>query len=784
MEYVYMGIFSSVFNWVLNKIFTPVFEWLAKLLNTVLSWLFNNVLGPLLQKVLWPLIEQLIKMIMTILAGVLYGILAQLLTFLDNINKMFDYMIGLEKITYQASSGAQESMTLLDAFVFKMPGVNTAFWMINCAGLTLALMLAIISVSKSSLDLDFENRRPISKVMSSLFKCVINLFTVQLFVYFMIKLSALILSGINLAMNQIAENGGSTTLGRIIFCVVSMNAATDTAYNLDTATNIEVGINDAVRSDFYLGTKSYADSKVVAKSFDLAKFDYLMGYALALFLIVVMIACVVVFIRRIYDVLILYLTSPYFIAMMPIDDGQRFGAWRELFIGKLFSGFGMVMAMKLYIMLCPAIMGGSLIFSDKSPELNYMAKMLFLLGGAWATLKSGTIVTSLLSAGAGADESQTANMTSGAIFAAGGTVAGAATGAIFSGVGSAIGKKFSKSRQERSESQQKFESTKFKGDGASAGSSTSIGGGTSAGSSTSIGGGSSVGGSSTPVIGNAPAIGSTPAIGSGTPAVGSGSSVGESSTQAVGNAPAIGSSTPPESNTAAPTNDTSTGSNTAAPTGEASRATGNTSGASQAPGNTASIGTGNVSGSVKRPLFEKAERGKVVGSYPLGIKKYQMKDGSTRMGFNLGGKLLGMKRDDKGTKVQFLGMSMRFGKDGKVNKFNILGVGSGKRGTDGNFHTAKLNIAGFKFRANSDDGKLKMTDIQMIGLHREQQENGEYRVTSALGGLYQQSFAKNEDGSLETAGVRFMGMNLKINEEAAEHNRRLSGQDSGQNNGQ
>jgi hypothetical protein len=155
----------------------------------------------------------------------------------------------------------------------------------------------------------------------------------------------------------------------------------------------------------------------------------------------------------------------------------------------------------------------------------------------------------------------------------------------------------------------------------------------------------------------------------------------------------------------------------------------------------------------------------------MSFKKYKMKDGSERLGFKFGGSLLGVKRDGKGTKLQFLGMSVRLGADGKVNKFSILGMGSGKRGKDGKFHTSKLNIAGCKMRANSKDGKLQLTDFGLIGLHRERQENGEYRTTSIAGGLFQQSFAKQKDGTLQRAGVRCMGMNLMINEDAAKHNK-------------
>ena len=78
MEYAYMGLFSAIFNWIFDKILSPVLNFISGLLETVLSWIFNNVLGPLLQAVLWPIIEGTIKLILEVLSGVLYSIFADL----------------------------------------------------------------------------------------------------------------------------------------------------------------------------------------------------------------------------------------------------------------------------------------------------------------------------------------------------------------------------------------------------------------------------------------------------------------------------------------------------------------------------------------------------------------------------------------------------------------------------------------------------------------------------------------------------------------------------------
>ncbi len=224
MEYSYMGIFSEVFNWVLNKIISPVFNFVAGLLNTVLSWLFNTILAPILKDVFWPLIKLALDLIVKLLAGVIYGIFAKLLTFVDYTNKMFDYMIGLQKITY-IPNGKNEELTLLELFMMRLPGISKVFWAIGFIGLALAFVFTVYAVAKSTLDFDFENRRPVSKVLGTFFKCLIQLFTVQFFVYFVVKASGVILSSVNAALALMGNDSAKATMGSIIFCASSMNAA-------------------------------------------------------------------------------------------------------------------------------------------------------------------------------------------------------------------------------------------------------------------------------------------------------------------------------------------------------------------------------------------------------------------------------------------------------------------------------------------------------------------------------------------------------------------------------
>ena len=102
-----------------------------------------------------------------------------------------------------------------------------------------------------------------------------------------------------------------------------------------------------------------------------------------------------VFIRKIIDILILYVTSPLFVASMPLDGGNIFRKWRQLFIGKMFSGFGIVISMNLVMIFIPMIMSSSFQFSDVI-MLDLTMKIVFVVGCMYAAWKSNTTILEVI----------------------------------------------------------------------------------------------------------------------------------------------------------------------------------------------------------------------------------------------------------------------------------------------------------------------------------------------------------------------------------------------------
>lgn len=420
MNMAYLGFWSDPIGWVMEHILDPVFSFVGDLLNTALTWLFQTVMGPLLKNVLIPLSIQIAKWVFNACAGVFYTLMANVWKFLDSMEQAYNIFIGIKTVQITTGDKTSDPMTLLEA-LYSIGTIHNAFWYIFVVSLVLLFMFTIYAVAKSIFDLETEKPRTVSHVMNLFLRSCVQFLIVPMFVLFMIRFSGVLVTTLD---NSLQESGASSnaTIGSTLFVISSLDASTKAQYNISTASAEDkptLGINDKARKNYYTnGSKdkpnqTYWNYKQVEQDFVYAKFDYIVGFGVGVFVFFVMVSNSVVFIQRIFDMLLLYIVSPFFVSTMPLDDGERFKRWRELFLGKSISGLGGIVAMKLYLMIVPIIISGQITFtslSSESVETVYVLKILFLLGGAWAATKSGSMVTGLISSSAGSAEGQAANM--------------------------------------------------------------------------------------------------------------------------------------------------------------------------------------------------------------------------------------------------------------------------------------------------------------------------------------------------------------------------------------
>ena len=450
-----LGIFDSVFDWVCDKIFDPIIDWLSKILNSIFQWILDNIVIPLLMPVFEFLWNIVIANIADIFFTFIYKCFVQFLWLLDQLQNGFDIMIGMKDVTYYSESAGTETQTTLLQYFMNNDIVRNALLSITFLALGLSIIFSIYAVMRSTLDFDFEGKRPVGKVLNSVAKMMISFLLVPTIAVVGVSLISIVLK-----QTCIAINGGSdASLGKWVLAISSMDAGRG---NPPTEfMNAKTGeMNEPWASLLYDGM----DYITFGTQIHVSHVDYLIGYASIIFMTIVMIACLFTFIKRIFDVIILYITSPYFISTIVLDDGEKFRKWRESFIARILIGFGSVIGLRIFLMMVPVIMDDKVkIFDSFVGNIagGYVIRLVFILGGMFAVYKSSTLLTGIISANVAAEENMNNTLLGGLV--AGGMMKGAKS---LAGAGvSAFSKMRSKSKTTSSSSSgsSSAKSSKFTG---------------------------------------------------------------------------------------------------------------------------------------------------------------------------------------------------------------------------------------------------------------------------------------------------------------------------------
>lgn len=384
---------------------TPVYLGFLETLQGILQNIFNQVLTPILESVFHFLLNKLISLIQTLLVDVLLDALIGLLKLVGLMAKLLDVYSGAADITYD-----NKSMTLLE-MMFKLDGIaDVMFWLMMLAGV-FAFVFAAYQVGKSISDSAWDGEyKPISTVLKEAMKSVLAFALVPFLCMMLLLGSNIILRQITIFFSDAMGNASTLGVDDIIFNDVAQGAA-----------------NPSVSAAYQGTSGKYKNRDQVAKDFDIEKIDYVSGYTSGVLMLLLLLGTGISFIRRCFDLLLLYLVSPAFSASIPLDGGARFGKWRELFVGKFFYAFGSVISMRLYLIVVPVFGSSNIKFSGDA-NMDVFMRLFLIIGGAWAIFKGSGTIAQLL--GGSTAEESAAGMGIAAL--AGGAV-GSVAGKLFGG---------------------------------------------------------------------------------------------------------------------------------------------------------------------------------------------------------------------------------------------------------------------------------------------------------------------------------------------------------------
>lgn len=228
------------------------------------------------------------------------------------------------------------------------------------------------------------------------------------------------------ALYQATIQGASTT-GNFLFCAFAQDG----------------GMSPENLNEFYSGAVSYTDTSAVAFRMDLSEYPFIFSWLASGVILFCTASSMFMFIDRVISIVILYIVSPFSIATTVIDDGARFKLWRDQLLTKFIMGYGMIIALNVYAMICGLVLNPNFSFFESNSFLNLIMKLLVIGGGALTLKKSMAIIGNLVSQGAGSNELRDNAVTAGGLAKTAGGLAATALGlGVAKGVlGSAIDSK-------------------------------------------------------------------------------------------------------------------------------------------------------------------------------------------------------------------------------------------------------------------------------------------------------------------------------------------------------
>lgn len=348
--------------------------------------------------ILEPVFHIVVNLIVEALNGFLYEFLIiPMFKILDVTQQGIDIFAGARTVKYL---GVQD--TLLNIILFRS-GISTAFWAITLIGICVAAAFAFATFTKAGTD----EEHTVGKLLGRMGKTMLTFFLIPAVAMAGINLISMVMAKASESVTVIGAPEANLTISKVLFLAMTFGAEKDADPGAPPPTEGK-SLYSGARAKYLLGPnnpnrRDYMNPKHVFSDFNKAKLLVIPGLLLLLFFLFLFLVAAILFVSRLIELALLYLVSPYFAAFIPSDDGEKFGQWRDVFIGKLGSGFGLMIGIKLYMMvLLPLIMSEDIIFFNDgiaiagfSPDL--MLRILLLAGFGLAMYKTYNIVTEAVS---------------------------------------------------------------------------------------------------------------------------------------------------------------------------------------------------------------------------------------------------------------------------------------------------------------------------------------------------------------------------------------------------
>lgn len=287
-----------------------------------------------------------------------------LLKALDGITELFSALTGIMNIRYQG-----QEINLVE-FLVGDSTVGKVFWCVFILAIGLSCMFAIIALIKNMI----ANNRNISGIVGKFFLALLGTLAMLVVVILGILISNSLLS----LIADIFKINMSIKLSETLFevCVGEwLNGYTIAEIDFSTVTVRDILGEYDPNTVFGVFPMTWKMNGMINPN----SFMYFPAILVIVCLGFAVVKATLKLVRRIYELVFMYVTMPMFLSTLPLDDGVRFKAWRESFLTKIVLTYGTVFSVSLFAIILPMI--GSMRIDGISETGNMLFRIFMMIGG-------------------------------------------------------------------------------------------------------------------------------------------------------------------------------------------------------------------------------------------------------------------------------------------------------------------------------------------------------------------------------------------------------------------
>ena len=306
----------------------------------------------------------------------LYQISKTLFKIIDGLVQCANYLCGVTPVTVDG-----EEVDFIE-YILTSDQIGFAFRVATLLGIIVVVVFSIIAILRTIAKEKAEGTP--AQIVGKAIKSVLSFLFIPMIMIVVINAGNIFMEAMYSATLQ-----GNASLGDFLFKAFAM----------------ESGVSESAVDAFLANpARDWRNTSDVWDLMDLADFEFIFSWISGGVIIGSVGVAMMYFVSRVISIAILYIAAPFSIGVSVIDDGARFKLWREQILVKFITGYGMMIAINVYAMICLLVMNPTLVFFEKGSFIDYLMKLLLIAGGGVSLKQSMALIGNLISNGAGSNE--------------------------------------------------------------------------------------------------------------------------------------------------------------------------------------------------------------------------------------------------------------------------------------------------------------------------------------------------------------------------------------------